>query len=313
VTLTACFLELSGQCSIPVTQLDEPLASRHGVQIHAARLDLLDPVISGNKWFKLQHNLRRAQQGGLQHILSFGGPWSNHIHALAYAGQRFGFATTGVIRGYAHLPLTATLRDAQAWGMQLHFVGHQEYARKTQAAWLEQLQRRFGPCLIVPEGGNNAAGIAGCAQIMGALDTQVDMSTAVLAVGAGATLAGLQQQPGGLQKILGVSVLKGDKRDFSQGLHAPHCTVDVDHHFGGYARTEPRLLRFIEWFYRRHGIVLEPVYTGKMFYALYQRLRSGWFAPGEQVVALHSGGLQGLRGFVANWPWAVERLAHPLD
>ena len=303
--------------AIPLQILDEPLAADRGVQLAIARLDLLHPVISGNKWFKLRHNLEQTRQQGYRRILSFGGPWSNHIHALAWAGDHFGFETVGVIRGYANLAPTATLVDARNWGMQLHFVGHGEYRLKNDASWLAQLQEIFGPCFVVAEGGCNGAGIAGCREILNSIEGGVDgFSTAVLAVGTGATLAGLLLQPAGLTKILGVSVLKGDSgaRHRVQALQAelaacrPHWDIDTDHHFGGYARVSDQLLAFIEGFFHRHGIALEPVYTGKMLYALYQRLEAGWFAPGENIIAIHSGGMQGLRGFSATWPWAASQV-----
>ena len=308
---------------IVVQPLHEPLASERGVQVAVARLDLLGDSVAGNKWYKLCPNLDAARRLGYRRIVSFGGPWSNHIHALARAGRRFNFDTVGVIRGYAHLPLTPTLADAQHWGMQLEFVGPTEYRLKTDPAWLRSLRRRYEPCMIIPEGGSNPAAVGGCSRIMADLEAAgCCATTVVLACGTGATLAGILQRPGRLDKALGVSVLKGDSelcdrvRAHAAGqIEAGLCwDIDSEHHFGGYARTDRVLLEFIEWFYQRHGIALEPVYTGKLMAALYQRLGQGWFAPGERVVALHSGGMQGLRGFCGKWPWARERLAatgHP--
>jgi 1-aminocyclopropane-1-carboxylate deaminase len=302
--------------------LDEPLAAARSVRLAVARLDLLDSVISGNKWFKLRHNLEQAQQQGYKRILSFGGPWSNHIHALAWAGDHLGFDTLAIIRGYQSLPDTAMLRDARGWGMAIHFVGHGEYRLKTDERWLSQLQNRFGDCYVVPEGGCNAAGIEGCKAILDSVVGGTEaFTTAVTAVGTGATLAGLLQAPNGVDKILGVSVLKGDghaRQRVAQLLpqmssQQLEWDIDSDHHFGGYARVNDTLLAFIEGFYQRHGIALEPVYTGKMFYALFQRLEAGWFAPGENILAIHSGGMQGLRGYADKWPWAASQLARGLD
>jgi 1-aminocyclopropane-1-carboxylate deaminase len=306
------------QAEIVVQSLHEPLCRERGIELAIARLDLIDTGVSGNKWFKLHQNLELARQHGCRRIVSFGGPWSNHIHALADAGRRFGFATVGIIRGYEALPLTPTLTDARRWGMQLEFVDHAQYRLKNDADWLSALQRRFEPCMIVPEGGSNSAGVAGCGQIMATIeDAGFKPDTAVLACGTGATLAGILQRPGQLQKVLGVSVLKGDtevpRRVYSLAAGQINATldwdIDTEHHYGGYARTSGTLLGFIEWFYQRHNIILEPVYSGKMMAALYHRLESGWFAPGEQVMAIHCGGLQGLRGYRHHWPWAEARLA----
>ncbi len=297
--------------------LHEPLARERGVQLSVARLDLIDAGVPGNKWFKLYPNIDLARRQGCRRIVSFGGSWSNHIHALAEAGRRFDFETVGVIRGYAELPLTATLADAKRWGMQLEFVGPAEYRLKTDPGWLSALRRRYAPCMVIPEGGSNAAAVAACGLIMPTLEADGYRPTsAVLACGTGATLAGILRGPGQLDKVLGVSVLKGDREIYDRvRMHAagridagPSWHIDSEHHYGGYARTDGELLGFIEGFYQRHGIALEPVYTGKMMAALYHRLERGWFARGERVVALHSGGLQGLRGFSGKWPWARERL-----
>lgn len=306
------------QLTIVVQPLDEPLFLKHGVELSVARLDLIGSGGWGNKWFKLHQNLELARQQGCRRIVSFGGPWSNHIHSLADAGQRFGFATVGIIRGYAALPLTPTLADARRWGMQLEFVDRAEYRLKADTDWLGELSRRYEPCIVIPEGGSNPAGVAGCGQIIANIeDSGASFSTAALACGTGATLAGILQRPGQLQKVLGVSVLKGDRqavrrvRSLVAGQIAanPDWEIDTDHHYGGYARTNGALLDFIEWFYQRHNIVLEPVYSGKMMAALYHRMECGWFAPGERVLAIHGGGLQGLRGYCKQWPWAQARLA----
>ncbi len=311
------------QADILVQPLNERLAEERGVQLSVARLDLIGDGVAGNKWYKLYPNLEAARRLGYRRLVTFGGPWSNHIHALAQAGRRFQFDTVGVIRGYAHLPLTPTLLDARRWGMQLEFVGHAQYRRKTDPGWLSALQRRYAPCMMIPEGGSNPAAVLGCGRLMADLEAAgCCAATVVLPCGTGATLAGILQGPGRISKALGVSVLKGDSgigdriRMHAAGRIAAGVCWDIDneHHYGGYARTTRELLDFIEWFHQRHGIVLEPVYTGKMMAALYQRLQQGWFAPGERVVALHSGGLQGLRGFGGKWPWARERLAeraHP--
>lgn len=309
--------------SAPVTRvllqpLQERFAQARGVQISVARLDLPGEGIAGNKWYKLYPNLAIAQLQGCRRIVSFGGPWSNHIHALAAAGRRFHFETVGVIRGYGHLPLTPMLADARRWGMQLEFVGHGEYRLKNDAPWLHALRQRHAPCMIVPEGGSNPAAVAGCSRIVADLEAAgCDATSLALACGTGATLAGILRRPGRLKQVLGVSVLKGDRglaervRSHGAGLIDAGVRWEIDsaHHYGGYARTDKKLLAFIEGFHQRHGIVLEPVYTGKMMAALYRRVEQGWFAPGEHVVALHSGGLQGLRGFQRDWPWARHQLA----
>lgn len=292
----------------PLQRVQLPEIERSGVELSVWRLDLLDAAAPGNKLFKLGENLRQARQAGNRRVLSFGGAWSNHLHALALTGAAAGFETVGVVRGEPAAADNPTLRDAAAAGMQLHFVDRATYRHKHEPAVLAELQQRFGPCHIVPEGGANAAGSAGCRILGEIIRAQQAADLVVLPCATGSTLAGVVAGLGGYCETLGISVLKGAGflsgavRDALAAIDAAHNTrwsIALDEHGGGYARAEPALLEFCIEFARRSGIPVEPVYTGKMLRALYQRIVGGEFARGTRLLAVHTGGLQGARGFAA--------------
>lgn len=292
--------------SAAVQPIRWPELERYDIECALWRLDQIDSAAPGNKLFKLAENFRAARAAGHTRILSFGGAFSNHLHALALLGAAHGFTTIGVVRGESTGAENPTLRDAQQAGMQLHFVDRTTYRGK-QPALTAELQRRFGPCYIIPEGGANAAGVLGCRALGEAIRTaawQPDL--VVLPCGTGSTLAGVVAGLDGYCDALGVAVLKDAGfldtavRADLQTADAAHCTrwsIDREHHGGGYARVTPALKTFVADFQRCSGIPIEPVYTGKMLHALYRRILAGEFAPVTRVLALHTGGLQGARGW----------------
>jgi 1-aminocyclopropane-1-carboxylate deaminase len=197
------------------------------------------------------------------------------------------------------------LRDAQAWGMQLVYVSREEYRRREQPAYIEELRRRFGPCLVVPEGGANAAGVQGCKAIAELLpEAEMTDHKVVLAVGTGTTLAGVAEGlgPNFSGELIGISVLKGafDLDSKVAAFTSVNCAswkILHDHHCGGYARVSPELREFILAFEEVHKILLDPVYTGKALYAVHELLVSGEWGGDHPIVFIHTGGVQGRRGF----------------
>lgn len=267
-------------------------------------LDRLAPPAGGNKAFKLKHNLAGLASGDT--VLSFGGAWSNHIHALAAVGRQRGLRTVGVIRGERPAQLSATLLDAIECGMQLHFVSRSEYRRRYDPAYIHTLQDQFGPCRIVPEGGANHAGVRGCRDIVSMLQTsEIDFDLIAVACGTGSTFAGVICDLNAGQRGLGVTVLKGleslsqDVGNWVQEqgvLPRDNWSIESRFHCGGYARSTPELREFVREFERVHGLALDPVYTAKLFFALYKLRAAGELDEGTRVLALHTGGLQGRRG-----------------
>lgn len=264
------------------------------LQAAMLRLDLLDPDISGNKWFKLKHNLELAAAAGKSLILTFGGAYSNHIAATAVACRQAGLQSIGIIRGEAAPVLSHTLLQAQANGMQLQFIPRTDYRQKEATKW----QTLYPEAYIIPEGGHNAAGAKGCEEILTVADTHT-FTHIICACGTGTTMAGLINGAGLHQQVLGIAALKGAQyleqavRELLRTPPLPTWQILQEHHLGGYARTTPALITFINDFYATTNIPLDIVYTGKMLYGCRQEIAAGRFPPGSKLLFIHSGGLQG--------------------
>ena len=266
------------------------------VQLTVKRLDLIHPQISGNKFFKLKYNLIEARQLGLKQMLTFGGAYSNHIAATAYAAQLFGFKSIGIIRGeeLVHKPLNPTLTTAQQLGMQLVFVSREKYRQKNNHDWIDELTQHYPDTYIIPEGGTNELAIQGCQEILTTEDLN-HYDVICCAVGTGGTITGLINTSSSQQEILGFSALKGDflQQDVSQLTHKSNWKILDDYCFGGYAKTTVELLSFINNFEQQYRIPLEQIYTGKMFYGIFDLISKGYFKENAKILILHSGGLQG--------------------
>jgi 1-aminocyclopropane-1-carboxylate deaminase len=289
---------------IPIQRIHDNFLSKSGIRLSILRLDLIHPEISGNKWFKLKYNLECARNEGRDSLLSFGGPWSNHLHALAYAGQYFDFSTIGLVRGELPYPLNACLQDAKNAGMELVPVSRADYKNKDNPEFAEYLKRQFGNVFLIPEGGANKAGVKGCKEIINLYPQVFDL--VCIACGTGTTLAGMastSQIP-----LLGFQVLKGKgyiRRQVNTLMQqyqlSASCDWNVcdDFHFGGYAKVNDEFLQFLTEFEQRHGLPLEPVYSGKILFGLYQLFKKRDFFPQNySILAIHGGGLQGARGFL---------------
>lgn len=274
----------------------QKIRTEYPVQLTIKRLDLIHPQISGNKFYKLKYNLMEAQRLGYKTVLSFGGAYSNHIAATAYAAQYFGFQSIGIIRGeeLAHRPLNATLSTAQQHAMQLHFVSRENYKKKQDIEFLTQLQRQFPNSYIIPEGGSNDLAIQGTREILSPTD-QLNYDIICCAVGTGGTITGLIEACHNKQYILGFSALKGNfLTDIVQGYTSKtNWSIRDDYCFGGYAKTSAELINFIEQFEQEQKIPLDPIYTGKMLYGIFDLLKQGYFAANKRILVIHSGGLQG--------------------
>lgn len=281
-----------------------------GVHCWVKRDDLLalpakgDPyAFSGNKWRKLKYNLVAAAESGHQQILTFGGAYSNHIAAVAAAGYLFDFQTVGVIRGERIEPLNPTLAYAESCGMQLHFVSRSAYRQKNEPAFLEELQKQFGRSYILPEGGTNKLALKGAAELVEEIKQELsDLPDSIhLCCGTCGTAAGLIAGLAGKSQVVGYSVLKGDfhKKEIEKltGGKQQNWQVETEYHHGGYAKTTNALLEFIRDFPEQYGFHIDPIYTGKLFWAFRQKVISGQIPTGSRVVLIHSGGLQGVRGF----------------
>lgn len=287
----------------PLTEIFDPLIEQKQIKFYVKREDLTDDFISGNKWYKLKYNLIEAEKLGYQTILTFGGAYSNHIHATAAAGKKYGFNTIGIIRGEEHLPLNPTLISAQENGMTIVYLDRKSYRNKYDESLIKTFKEKFGEFYLIPEGGSNSLAIKGCAEIIPSITA--DFNFICTACGTGGTLAGLILGLDSKHFALGFSVLKGGSflyqniRTLLSGCQKENLNnfqINLDYHFGGYAKTNKELNKFCIEFYERHNVRIEPIYTGKMFYGIQDLIRNNFFPSGSTIVAIHTGGLQGLQG-----------------
>jgi len=274
------------------------------IEVAILRLDLIDPLVSGNKWFKLRHHLQQAHQSGAPGLVSLGGNHSNRLRALAAAGKRCGFATAGLLRG--HPQDTPTVHDLQALGMQLHWLGYGGYRARHDAGFWQPWQARYPGWHCIPEGGGGAAGAEGCALIVEQARAQLSAlgwsgyDAWWLAAGTGTTLAGLVQAEAGAHAVHGALAVPMDHGvpQTVAGLVGSQGYQLYDASRGGFGKFDDQLLAFITESEQHTGVPFEALYTGKALLALRDQVEAGLFAPGTRLIFLHTGGLQGRRGYL---------------
>lgn len=282
----------------------------NGVSLTVKREDLLHKDISGNKLRKLKYNVLEATKQQKNTLLTFGGAFSNHIAATAAAGKEYGFKTIGIIRGdelgkdfQQTIQTNATLKFAHENGMQLKFISRALYQKKNENFFLTELQHEFGEFYLIPEGGTNKLAVKGCEEILTATDVEYDYIC--VSVGTGGTIAGLINSAKANQKVLGFPALKGDflADEIKKYTHYTNWELISDYHFGGYGKIKPELITFINQFKERTSIPLDPIYTGKLVYGIIDLIRTDHFKKNSKILAIHTGGLQGIKGI-------NERLRH---
>ncbi|MGL2988389.1 1-aminocyclopropane-1-carboxylate deaminase/D-cysteine desulfhydrase [Flavobacterium sp. RSSA_27] len=274
----------------------------HQISLFIKREDLIHPFVSGNKFRKLKYNVLQAKAENHSVLLTFGGAFSNHIAAVAYAGKEQGFETIGVIRGDElrdKISENPTLSFAQECGMRFEFVTREAYRHKTDAAFIEQLQAKFGSFYLVPEGGTNDLAVKGCEEILTELDADFDFVCS--AVGTGGTISGLINSALPHQKVLGFPALKGDflQNEIHKFVSNKNWELITDYHFGGYGKVTPEFIEWMNWFYAQTGIPLDPIYTGKMVFGVMDLIQHNYFPPNSKILMIHTGGLQGIAGMNA--------------
>lgn len=288
----------------PNQQIHLPFLQDKKVDLFVKREDEIHPYVSGNKYRKLKYNIQEAKKQQQKTLLTFGGAFSNHIVATAVAGHLNGFKTIGIIRGdelgknlentLAH---NASLREAYKNGMEFLFVSRTEYQLKTNSNFIENLKRKFGDFYLIPEGGSNALAVKGCEEIL----TQKDANFNYICccVGTGGTIAGLINSQKSHQSIVGFPALKGDflENEITPFLKTTkHWSLQTDYHFGGYGKFNNQLIEFINEFKQETGILLDPIYTGKMLYGIVDLIQKDFFPKNSKILAIHTGGIQGIDG-----------------
>ena len=275
------------------------LPKKYGVHLFLKREDNMHPFISGNKYRKLKYNIEEAKKSGVSKLLTFGGAYSNHIAAVAFAGQEFGFETIGIIRGDEledKIQENPTLLFAKGCGMQFKFISRESFREKHTMSFIEKLKQEFYDFYLLPEGGTNELAVKGCEEILTEADNYFDY--VCCAMGTGGTISGIINSSKDSQQILGFPALKGSflKEDISRFVTNKNWSIINEYHFGGYAKINIELIQFINQFKKENNIQLDPVYTGKMMFGIFDLLEKGCFKKGSKILAIHTGGLQGISG-----------------
>lgn len=269
------------------------------VKVFIRREDLIHPFVSGNKFRKLKYNLLQAKKENQHTLLTFGGAYSNHIAATAFAGKEHGFQTVGVIRGEeleSKINENPTLQFAQDCGMKFEFVSRDTYRLKDTANFVEKLREKHGSFYLVPEGGTNEFAVNGCEEILNKADEDYDFICC--AVGTGGTISGLINGSFEGQKVLGFPALKGDflQKDIRNFAKKDNFSLINEYHFGGYGKVTSELIEFINSFYKKNKIPLDPIYTGKMVFGVIDLVQKNYFPKNAKILLIHTGGLQGVAG-----------------
>ena len=267
----------------------------NGIRLTIKREDAIHPQVSGNKFRKLQYNFLYLQQHSFEQVLTFGGAFSNHLAAVAAAGAHYGIPTLGLVRGEeweAKVAKSPSLHFCRSKGMKLYFLTRAEYKEKRIPLALESSKQ-----YVLPEGGTNALAVKGCSEIIGTTEKEFD--SICWCVGTGGTLAGLIEGSSSQQQILGFPVLKHSnlETDIRQWTDRENWELVRGYECGGYAKATNELVGFMNTFYKQYGIPLDPIYTGKMLFGIFDLIKKDQWQWGTNVLIIHSGGLQGLTGF----------------
>jgi 1-aminocyclopropane-1-carboxylate deaminase len=269
------------------------------ISVQIKREDLIHPFVSGNKFRKLKYNLLQAKTENHDTLLTFGGAFSNHIAAVAFAGKEKGFKTIGIIRGdelAGKVAENPTLSFAQNCGMQLEFISREEYRLKSEVSFKKKLKQNFGSFYLIPEGGTNDLAIKGCQEILTPEDADFDYICC--SIGTGGTISGIINSVLPHQKVLGFPALKGDflKEEICNFVQNENWELLTDYHFGGYGKVNEALIQFINQFYTENQIPLDPIYTGKMVFGVIDLIQKNYFPAESKILLIHTGGIQGIQG-----------------
>ena len=282
--------------NIKTQEISHPLISEKEIRLFIKRIDSIHSFVSGNKYYKLKYNLLESEKQKFSTVLTFGGAYSNHIAATAFAAKQKGYKSIGIIRGEDTIPLNDTLNFAKEQGMELNYIIREEYRQKHTEGFIKNLQNKFGRFYLIPEGGTNKFAIKGTSEILEKNDIQNYICTAI---GTGGTISGIINSSSENQKVLGFPALKGSeelKKDIRSWSNKQNWQLITDYHFGGYAKISEDLIQFIMDFNHIQNIPLDAIYTGKMMLGIFDLIKKDFFPKGSSILAIHTGGLQGNKG-----------------
>lgn len=283
-------LEKSFNLPSPITELYDPIFKEKNIKVFVKRDDLIHPNVSGNKWRKLKYNVEAFLRSEKKEILTFGGPYSNHIHATAALGRLLNIPTLGIVNYHEFDKNNPTLSFANECGMRLQFYSRSEYRRLKNNEYPIELEQQYPSAYIIPEGGNNNCGELGMKDLAKEIleySSEFKFDKILLASGTSCTANGLATYVSDQIDVIAANVLK-------YKLTSDKMEIWNDCHLGGYAKINAELISFINEFKSKHNIALDPIYTGKLFYTFYQKLKTDYFNPGSNILLIHTGGLQGI-------------------
>ncbi len=284
----------------PIVELKLSIFEEANVRVLVKCEYLNHPFISGNKWWKLKYNLEAAVKLDRKTILTFGGAYSNHIYATAAACRELGLKSIGIIRGEETLPLNPTLSFAKECGMELHYVSREAYRKKNEESFLQNLKDQFGDFYLIPEGGTNELAVKGVKEFAQSLSQEAEFDYLCLPVGTGGTMAGMIEGVDKSKQVLGFVSLKGGEfleDEIRTYTEKTNFKLLHDYHFGGYAKMTYSLTEFINQFENDQNIPLDPVYTSKMMFGVFDLTEKKFFKKNSIIIILHTGGLQGNVGY----------------
>ena len=286
----------------PITKIESNFLYKKQVEIFIKRDDLIHSVISGNKWRKLKYNLQLAKHKKYSTVLSFGGPYSNHLHALSYVSNKMGFKSIGVVRGHNNNHLSHTLKFCKQNNMLLYNLDRKNYRlHKSSNLLLQSLENRFGKFYVIPEGGNNQLGAKGCSEILN--EVNLEFNYLCCPVGTGCTASGLISSMFQNQSFIGFCPFKkcieqkNSINNFVNPLLNKNWILLPDNHFGGFAKINHNLIKFVQQFNSDFDIKLDLIYMGKLFYSIFDLIENNYFPKNSKILVLHTGGIQGVNGF----------------
>ena len=298
-------------------QISLPILEEKKVELFIKREDLIHPFVSGNKFRKLKYNLQAAKKEKKHTLLTFGGAFSNHIIATAVAAKLNGFKSIGIIRGdelgqdlEKTIAENKTLREAHKNGMTLEFVSREIYREKSSLEFENHLKQKFGEFYLIPEGGTNNLAVKGCEEIL--IKEDIKFNYICCAIGTGGTISGLINSAQGDQKIIGFPALKGQflEDEIHKFSLNQNWRLETGYHFGGYAKYNNELIRFINQFSSLNKILLDPIYTGKMVFGILDLVKKNYFPINSKIVAIHTGGIQGIEGINQKLKSKNQELIH---
>lgn len=292
---------------VEFSRIQEDIFKEKNIEVFLQRDDLIHPIISGNKWRKLRYNIEKATQLNKTTILTFGGAHSNHLHATAEACRLANLNSIGIVRGEDIQ--SNTLNECRKNNMKLHFINREEYRMHNSKEYLNHLHETFDYPYIIPQGGDNYYGTLGCMEII--KNTPIQADYIFVASGTGTTSSGILLQSKETQKVYSVPALKGGfmndeiKNNLQNFLHNKEITEEYcerlvvldNYHFGGFAKKSDEIIHFCQEFYTKHNIKLDPIYTSKMMFALYDQIKKNLIPENSKILAIHTGGLQGIKGY----------------